>query len=52
MKTSEAIKIFGNKYKIAKALKITRQAVSDWGKVVPPLRVYQIKEIMEKAKNG
>lgn len=48
MKTKEAIKIFGNKRKISLALGISRAAVSAWGKDVPPLRAYQIREIAEK----
>lgn len=50
MKTKDAIKIFGNKRKIALALGITRSAVSAWGKVVPPLRVYQINDILRDMK--
>jgi len=50
MKTKDAIKIFGNKTRLAEALGISRPAVSRWGENLPPLRVYQLKEIIEKAK--
>jgi hypothetical protein len=46
VKTSHAIKLFGSKRDLQDALGITRQAVSNWGDTVPPLREYQIKEIV------
>lgn len=52
MKTRDAVKIFGNKRRISIALGISRAAVSAWGKVVPPLRVYQLKEIIEKMRSS
>lgn len=48
MKTTDAIKIFGNAAKLAAALGIRRAAVSQWGDDVPPLRAYQIKEIVDR----
>jgi hypothetical protein len=36
MKKTEAISHFGNQAKIARAVGISRQAVSQWGEFVPP----------------
>lgn len=47
MKTIEAVAIFGSKAEVARNLGISRAAVTDWGDDVPPLRVYQIREILE-----
>ena len=46
MKTAEAIKHFGSIRKLAEALGLSVQAVYRWGEDVPPLRVYQIKDLM------
>lgn len=46
MTKAEAIAYFGNANRLAKALGIYASAVSRWGNEVPPLRVYQIKEII------
>jgi len=46
MKTNEAIKTFGSIPEIAKALGISVQAVYRWGDTVPPLRAYQLREIL------
>lgn len=44
MTTKEALALFDNSYrKLAEALRITEQAVRQWGDSVPELRVYQIK---------
>ena len=45
MKTQEAIDFFHGVGPLAKALKITRQAVHDWGENVPELRAYQLSQI-------
>jgi transcriptional repressor of cell division inhibition gene dicB len=45
MTTREAVRRFGSKRKLAKALGISPQAVSCWGRFVPPLRVYQIEAL-------
>lgn len=50
MTTQEAIKIFGSKNKMSKALGISRQAVSKWGDEVPELRMYQIREMIAQGK--
>tara|TARA_R110000796_G_C14326143_1_gene408520 strand:+ start:209 stop:451 length:243 start_codon:yes stop_codon:yes gene_type:complete len=52
MKTSEAIKYFGNTNAgLARAFAahgehLSQQAVGKWGENLPPLRVYQLKEIL------
>jgi len=52
MRKDEAISLFGSASNLAKALGITRQAVSLWGDFVPPLRVYQIRDILAERKGG
>lgn len=47
MKTKDAIEFFGDRKAIADALGIWPQAVYRWGDEVPPLRAYQLREIME-----
>ncbi|MCO5191348.1 MAG: Cro/CI family transcriptional regulator [Anaerolineae bacterium] len=49
MKTEEAIKYFGNQVKLAKALGITKQAVSRWGDTVPVGRAYQLQAVTNGA---
>ena len=39
-----AIRYFGNQTKLAKALGVSRQAVSAWGGDIPKLRKYEIAE--------
>lgn len=41
-----AIKHFGGTTKLANALGIKHSAVSQWGDYVPPLRAFQIRELM------
>lgn len=50
MRKDEAIALFGSASSLARSLGITRQAVSRWGEMVPPLRVYQIREIVAARK--
>lgn len=52
MKKTEAIEIFGSEAKLAQALNLSRSAVSQWGDTVPPLRAYQIKEIVAHPNVG
>lgn len=47
MRTSDAITAFGSKGNIAKILKLTPAAISRWGGTVPPLRAYQLREILD-----
>jgi len=52
MTKDEAVRLLGSKSNVARALGISRQAVSAWGDEVPALRVYQIKEIVAEGKEG
>jgi DNA-binding transcriptional regulator YdaS (Cro superfamily) len=45
MKTADAIKFFGTRTALAKALGITKQAVTQWGETVPEGRAYQLQVI-------
>ena len=45
MKTSDAIKHFGTKKDVAAALKISKQAVSQWGELVPEDTAYKLQVI-------
>lgn len=47
MKTEEAIKLFGSVRAIAETLRLSVQAIYAWGDTVPPLRAYQIREILD-----
>ena len=49
MKKVDAISAFGSVGKLAAALGIKPAAVSQWGEDVPPLRVYEINEILNNA---
>lgn len=48
MKTKEAINAFGSVRQLAGVLQLSVQAIYAWGEDVPPLRVYQIREIQQK----
>jgi len=50
MKKDEAKNLFGSSKAVAEALGISRQAVSRWGDSIPPLRAYQIREIISERK--
>lgn len=45
---AEAIATFGGVVKLAEALGIKHPAVSKWGEYVPPLRGYQIHELLNQ----
>lgn len=49
MTLHQAIEFFGSKKEIAKALKINRSAVTNWGLEIPTARQYQI-QILTKGK--
>jgi hypothetical protein len=49
MTKDEAVKLFGGVRALADALNITEQAVHQWGDTVPPLRVYQIRDLLKEA---
>jgi DNA-binding transcriptional regulator YdaS (Cro superfamily) len=44
----ELLEIFGTRKEIARILGLHVSSVYQWGNKVPPLRVYQIKEILRK----
>lgn len=44
----QALRFFGNANRMAKALGISRQAVGDWKEVIPELRQYQIRVLMDE----
>lgn len=44
----DAITAFGGVVKLAQALGIKHPAVSSWGEYVPPLRGYQIHELLNQ----
>ena len=46
MNTKDVIKHFGSASQLAKELKVSRSAVSQWGPTVPFLRQFQIRELM------
>jgi hypothetical protein len=45
MKTDQAIKLAGTSAELARLLGVSRAAISQWPETVPPLRVYQLKEL-------
>ena len=45
MKTSKAIKLAGSKVELARILGVKRQAVHQWVPNLPPLRVFQLREL-------
>lgn len=51
MTRAEAVKIFGSVRRLAEALSISDQAVRSWGDDVPPLRRYQILEILARRES-
>ncbi len=51
MKKSEVIALFGSQSEVARALKITRSAVSKWGETIPKLRGFQIESMSISNKN-
>lgn len=47
MKTNDAVRQFNNSVRdLAQSLGITSAAIYQWGDTVPPLRVYQIRDIL------
>lgn len=45
MKKADAVLHFGSQSKLAKALGLTKSAVSQWDEHVPALRAYQIQSL-------
>lgn len=52
MKTKETIETFGSIKEVALTLGLTVQAIYAWGDEVPPLRAYQIRDILAARKLG
>ncbi|EFG9414021.1 helix-turn-helix domain-containing protein [Escherichia coli] len=48
MKKAEAIELAGSKAKLARLLKISKGAVSQWGEEIPELRALQLEKILEQ----
>lgn len=46
MKTQDAINQFGTVRKLAEALGLSVQAIYAWGENVPPLRAYELRDIL------
>jgi transcriptional repressor of cell division inhibition gene dicB len=49
MKTSDAIQFYKSKSLVAKALGISKAAVSLWGDEVPKLRAYELERLTDGA---
>jgi DNA-binding transcriptional regulator YdaS (Cro superfamily) len=49
MKTTDAVRHFGTATKLARALGISKAAVSQWGASVPELRKLQLEKLMAGA---
>ena len=49
MSTDKAINHFGSAASLAKALGLSKAAVSQWGEYVPALRAYQLERITKGA---
>ena len=45
MKTSDAVRHFGSRVKIAAALSCTRSAVYQWGEIVPEGSAYKLQAL-------
>ena len=48
MKKAEAIELAGSKAKLARLLKVSQGAVSQWGEEIPELRALQLEKILEQ----
>ena len=51
MKTKDALDAFGSVRELAAALGISVPAIYQWGEDVPPLRAYQIRDLLA-ARDG
>ena len=47
MKKAEAILTVGSKAKLARLLRVTKAAVSQWGDELPELRALQLEKILK-----
>ncbi|HBY9791571.1 DNA-binding transcriptional regulator DicC [Klebsiella pneumoniae] len=49
MKKQKAIELAGSKAKLARLLKVSKGAVSQWGDEIPELRALQLEKILSKS---
>jgi DNA-binding transcriptional regulator YdaS (Cro superfamily) len=49
MKTADAVRFFGTKAALARALGIERQSLTRWGRTVPQRRQYELERITRGA---
>lgn len=49
MKKDEAIKFFGSVTELAKRLNVSTQSISQWGKIIPQRRAFEIERITNGA---
>ncbi|MCS6037351.1 Cro/CI family transcriptional regulator [Klebsiella pneumoniae subsp. pneumoniae] len=49
MKKSKAIELAGSKAKLARLLKVSKGAVSQWGDEIPELRALQLEKLLKKS---
>ena len=45
MKTTDAVRYFGTKSELARALGITKQSITSWADTVPLARQYQLERL-------
>ncbi|ASD87964.1 Cro/Cl family transcriptional regulator [Salmonella enterica] len=48
MKKTKAIELAGSRAKLARLLKVSKGAVSQWGDDIPELRALQLEKILAK----
>lgn len=48
MKKEKAIELVGSKAKLARLLRVSKGAVSQWGDEIPELRALQLEKILMK----
>ncbi|KER02838.1 Cro/CI family transcriptional regulator [Photorhabdus temperata] len=51
MKKIDAIALAGSKAKLARLLKVSKGAVSQWGEDIPELRALQIEKLLKNKKH-
>jgi DNA-binding transcriptional regulator YdaS (Cro superfamily) len=52
VKKEDAIKAAGSRAKLSRLLGISRQAVTEWGRTLPPLRARQVVDLFPHIKNS
>lgn len=51
MKKTKAIELAGGKAKLARMLKVSKGAVSQWGDEIPELRALQLEKLLASKKS-